>query len=489
MKKNIEYSEDKLPVPVYEECPEWVKLYYAAWGMAFSNVEYPSEPGWLPQLTCMPGSGKIWQWDSCFMSLFAKYSNGQLSATNNLDNLYRLQSKDGYQSMAYVIESGKPAYGQRVNPPLFAWAEWEYFLVTGDSSRFERVFPKLSRYYKWLKKNRTRSNGLYWFEDTGSSGMDNSPRSAFPSPNLNGSDVCWIDLISQQALSSSCLAKMAKSLNKKADESFYLAEYEELCALINSHHWSERHSFYYDVFEGGSHPSRLNFLNTKTVAAFWPILCGAAGETQINGLTEHLMNPDEFWTHHPVPTLSKDDANYDPFGCYWCGGVWAPTNYMTAAGLKKHGRTSVARELTAKHLDAIADVMKDKSYGSIWECYSPEYKRPATKNDKGDIVRNNFVGWSGLGPIAMFIENILGFTFDASSNAIRWEIASMQANGIKNICFNGGKVSLLCDKASATGKRKISIETSKPVSLSIKLEGRSGESSWDLKAGKHSLVL
>ncbi len=120
MKKIIRYDKKKLPVPVYEECQEWVKLYYAAWEMAFSNVEYPSKRGWLPQLTCMPGSGKIWQWDSCFMSLFARYSNGELPGMNNLDNLYSLQSKDGYQSMAYVIETGKPAYGERVNPPLFA---------------------------------------------------------------------------------------------------------------------------------------------------------------------------------------------------------------------------------------------------------------------------------------------------------------------------------------------------------------------------------
>lgn len=487
MKKIIRYDKKKLPVPVYEECPEWVKLYYAAWEMAFGNVEYSSKRGWLPQLICMPGSGKIWQWDSCFMSLFARYSNGELSGMNNLDNLYSLQREDGHQSMAYVIETGKPAYGERVNPPLFAWVEWEYYLVTGDSSRFEKVLPKLSQYYKWLKKNRMRDNGLYWFEDTGSSGMDNSPRSAFPSATLKGSDVCWIDLIAQQALSASKLAKIAGSLGQKNDEKFYLAEHKELCDLINRHHWCERHGFYYDVFEGGNHPSRLNFLNTKTAAAFWPILCGAADENKINRLVAHIMDPDEFWTYHPIPTLSKDDANYDPFGCYWCGGVWAPTNYMAATGLKKHGRTALAREIAAKHLDALAEVMGDKSYGSIWECYSPEYKRPATKNDKGDIVRNNFIGWSGLGPVAMLIENILGFTFDAQANTVRWEIASSKPNGIKNICFNGGRMALVCGSTAAPGKREIKIETDRAFSLSIKLAGRSGEKSWKLKAGRHDL--
>ncbi|MFA6102419.1 MAG: trehalase family glycosidase [Victivallaceae bacterium] len=491
MKKIINYKYDRnvLPIPVYEERPEWIELYYAAWEIAFCNIEYPSKRGWLPQLTCMPGVGIIWQWDSCFMSFFAKYSNGSLPAMNNLNNLYRLQGKDGFQSMAYVIETGKPAYGQRINPPLFAWTEWEYYLLTGDNSRVERVFPKLSKYYNWLKNNRTRSSGLYWFEDSGSSGMDNSPRSGYPSANLNGSDVCWIDLICQQALSASCLAKIAKLLGNKSEEAFFLSEHETLCTLINKYHWSEKHGFYYDVFDRMNPLLRHNFLNTKTAAAFWPLLCGAANETQINSLTEHLLNPDEFWTRHPIPTLSRDDSNYDPLGGYWLGGVWAPTNYMTTAGLKKQNRHSIARDLAVKHLDAMSDVIKNKSYGSIWECYSPDYIRPATKNEKGKLVRNNFVGWSGLGPIAMLIENIMGFTFDAQSNIIHWRITSSCAHGIKGLQFNGRTVSLLCGKSASTGQRKINIETSKSFSVSIKIEGRDRELSETLNPGKYELYL
>ena len=482
MKKKLHYDKGALPIPVYDEHPEWVDLYYTAWQMAFANIDYPGQPGWLPQMSCIPGLGVIWQWDSCFMSLFAKYSNNTLPAMNNLDNLYRLHAADGFQSMAYIIQTGLPAYGQRINPPLFAWVEWEYYLFSGDSSRFERIYPVLSEYYRWLKKNRTRESGLYWFEDTGSSGMDNSPRSAFPSASLNGSDVCWVDLISQQALSAFYLAKIFSFLKIDSEWEYFIKEYEGLCKLINRHHWSERQRFYYDVFDGINHSQKHKFLNTRTAAAFWPVLCGASSDSQINGLTEHLLNPDEFWTPHPVPTLSRDDSNYDPKGNYWCGGVWAPINYMVAAGLKRSNRFAIAKELTAKHLSCMVEVKRNITFDSIWECYSPEYPEPATKNEKGEIVRNNFVGWSGLGPIAMLIENILGFSFNAPDNTISWMIDSSCVHGLQNFYFNGKLISLLCEKANPSGQRKIIIETNGAFILSL---NSSKQCDTTIQPGKH----
>ncbi|MFA6291986.1 MAG: trehalase family glycosidase [Victivallales bacterium] len=317
--------------------------------------------------------------------------------------------------------------------------------------------------------------------------MDNSPRSGYPAANLAGSDVCFIDLSCQQALSAYCLSMMAGKLGKTSDEDEFASEHAELNRLVNNYHWCGRKGFYYDVFGRHSPDVRHNFLGAKTAAAFWPILSGTAAQEQINALLEHLLSPDEFWTRHPVPSLSKDDPNYDPMGGYWLGGVWAPTNYMIAAGLKKRGWNSVSRDLAAKHLDGMAEVMKDKSYGSIWECYSPDHSRPSNKYEKGELVRNNFVGWSGLGPIAMLIENILAFSFDAPSNTIHWEIADPGVHGLRKLLFNGRTVSLICGRSASPGRREIHIETSKPVIVSITMAGREGELTNTMKAGKQEL--
>ena len=44
---------------------------------------------------------------------------------------------------------------------------------------------------------------------------------------------------------------------------------------------------------------------------------------------------------------------------------------------------------------------------SIWECYSPTADKPANGKKK-PVVRKDFCGWSALGPISLFIENVIG---------------------------------------------------------------------------------
>ena len=96
---------------------------------------------------------------------------------------------------------------------------------------------------------------------------------------------------------------------------------------------------------------------------------------------------------------------------------------MVVKGLKRYNKLPWAREIALKHLDAMYKVLAHDNYGSIWECYSPEYYQPAV-NAYGKLVRPNFVGWSGLGPIAMLLECVFGLEFDASDNCINWVIAT-----------------------------------------------------------------
>ena len=53
-----------------EDRPGWEKLNAKAVELARRNMEDLGS-GWKPQMTCMPGFGVIWQWDSCYMALYA----------------------------------------------------------------------------------------------------------------------------------------------------------------------------------------------------------------------------------------------------------------------------------------------------------------------------------------------------------------------------------------------------------------------------------
>ncbi len=439
--------------------PSWVALRERAVAYARANMETP-RPDWRPQLTCIPNLGRIWQWDSCLMALYAGYTPDNLDGLGNLDNLYSMQRDDGFIGMAYDIDTCEYLWGERINPPLYAWAEWAYARRTGDISRLARVREPIFRLYEWTKANRRRKNGLYWFEDTGSSGMDNSPRSGYPACDLKGSDVCFIDLSCQQVLTARCLANISRVIGMSAEASQLDAEAEELSALINQLQWSDATRFYHDVFV-----STNNKLANKTAAAFWTILAGVATGDRLDALCDQLQNPATFKTRHPVPTLSRDDPNYRPDGGYWLGGVWAPINYMVVSGLRAAGRRDLAREIATRHLDCMAELLGSKDYDSIWECYSPDFPQPA-HNKGGSLVRPNFIGFGGTGPFLMLPEDILGLDIDALAKKVVWHFSETGCQGMSDLPFNGGALSLELDVDASFGYTG-SVRSDTPLTLEI----------------------
>ncbi|MCG3148629.1 MAG: hypothetical protein PCFJNLEI_02074 [Verrucomicrobiae bacterium] len=463
-----------VPKIVCDAQPDWLRLTELAWRIAAAQVEQPPLPGWKPQMCCMPGTGIIWMWDSCFMTLFARYGAGVVPVMNNLDNLYRLQRDDGLIGMAYETGSEQLAYGERINPPLLAWAEVNYWRLTGDDSRLSQVMPKLVRFFDWIKTNRRRPSGLYWFEDSGSSGMDNSPRSGYFAEKLNGSDVCHVDLAAQQALAAECIATLARHLGDVALAARFEQEYREIATVVQLYHWNKATGFFYDVFNRDDPAARHNHLNHKTVAGFWPLVAGICTADQVAALIKHLLNPAEFWTRHPVASLSKDDPNFDPGGGYWLGGVWPPMNYMIAKGLQRSGRADLARRVAVAHLAGMAAVHQSPPYTGIWEAYAPDFLQPATKKllisqdgslNSETIVRDDFVGWGGLGPIAMLLEDVLGFDFDAPRRRITWHLQTDGRHGVEGVRFNGGLVSLLATEA------ELVVTTETALSLAVLVNG------------------
>ena len=475
-------DKSKVPEPILERHGEWVELYWKALEMGVGNVERPTRKYWKPQMSCMPGSGNIWQWDSCFMAMFSKYMPAVMPGYNNLDNLYRMQDKRGYISMAYNIEKEKAVWGELINPPLYAWAEWQYYRATGDKARLARCLPVLVKLYDWLKANRRREEiGLYWFELPGSSGMDNAPRGGC---YRDGSGMAHVDLSAQQALSAGYLAQMATVLKKKQLATRFEAERAELAEKINTLMWSEKTGFYHDIFNDCYRYK--NIINSKTVAGFWPLLAGIATHGRADRLIEHLFNPAEFWRKHPVPSLSADDPNYDSLGAYWRGGVWAPTNYMVVKGLERYGRRDLAFELAVKHMENLCEVWTGFEPASLWECYSPDLSRPGTAK-RGELSRSRFVGWTGLGPVAMLIEDILGVDVDVPANTITWQPCLLEKHGIKRLAFGKGSIDLICGGRPSRETPPI-IRVSSTVPFKLCVAWARGTMEKNIRVGNNTLM-
>ncbi|MDO5427125.1 MAG: hypothetical protein Q4F54_05605 [Coriobacteriia bacterium] len=104
-------AKDKLPSLVAEDDPYYEDLYNKAWQILIdNNIVNPQDPS--PYSTYI-GAGfdsknKIWQWDSAFVLMFAKYSTGALTPMLSFDNFYNSQLGDGHIYRVYNTIDGSP---------------------------------------------------------------------------------------------------------------------------------------------------------------------------------------------------------------------------------------------------------------------------------------------------------------------------------------------------------------------------------------------
>lgn len=489
----------KLPSPIYDEDPACVDMYWKAWELAFRNFHEPAKgSGYVSQFIDAAFNENIFQWDTCFMTMFCNYGHPYVPGISSLDNFYCKQFADGEIAREIVRATGKE-YEQWVdrngkglrsslmnfqvkyvgrkapqppphmcldalNHPIFAWAETESYRITGDKARLALVYEPLAKYYRALRKYLRQGNGLYV---TDWASMDNSPRNDCL---IDGGTA--IDTSAQMALFARNMADMADVLKKGNDAKTFRAEADELTKQINALMWDPDRKFYYDLFVDGRRST------VKTVAGFWPLLGGVAAPDQDKALTSELRNPKTFARLHPVPTLSGDEPAFQPSGGYWQGAVWAPTNTMVIRGLEKSGQNDLAYEIAIQHLRMATEVFRKT--GTIWENYAPDF---ATQ---GNPAGRDFVGWSGIGPILYLIEYGIGIKADAPSNTITWNIRSPHRVGIERFWFGGKTVSLICDEPDPAGRRTVRVNSDGNFHLKIICSGATRDA--DITAGRDTMV-
>ena len=85
------------------------------------------------------------------------------------------------------------------------------------------------------------------------------------------------------------------------------------------------------------------------------------------------------------------------------------------------------------------------------------------------MARKDFVGWTGLPPIAVFIEYILGIRSDFSEGKVEWDVHNLEAHGIDRYPFGPeGVVSLkAASRKSASDKPIITVTTNIPFDLTV----------------------
>ena len=375
LKREIEDKElpkydeikDRLPKPVWDGHESAIECYNKAWKIAFGNLRKPTPgSGLISNFIDTAFNGFTFMWDSSFMMMFGKYAGDVFKFQNTLDNFYAKQHKDGFICREICeAENGDQFYRHdpsSTGPNILPWSEWEYYLTTGDQNRITDVFDPLMGYYNWIRENRTWPNGLYWTTGWGC-GMDNQPRqkSNYCAEFSHGHMV-WVDATIQQIMSAKILIKIAKILGREDETSALKQEIAFLTKEVNSKLWDDKSKYYYDQWQNGE----LNYV--KTIGSYWALLADIVPDNRLDDFVAHLENEKEFKRKHRIPTLSADNPHYREDGGYWCGGVWAPTNYMVLKGLDKTGYNKLAFDIALNHLQNVVDVFEDTE--TVWENYA-----------------------------------------------------------------------------------------------------------------------
>ena len=421
----FEQAREVLPAPVWEGHDREIEMYWHAWRIAVGNIRQPQPgSGFVSPYLDIAYNGNIFMWDMSFMMMFARYGHHFFPFQRSLDNFYAKQHPDGFICRE-IRADGSDCFERydptSTGPDLLPWVELAYYRQFGDTERLHRIFPALCAYAKWWRMNRTWPDGTYWSSGWGT-GMDNMPRVRPEySPIFSHGHMVWLDTNLQQLLVDEALLRIGFHIERWQEIEELEDEMKHLKRYVNEHLWNDEEGFLFDRYGDGT------LCTTKGIGAYWALQTDALDAGRLDRLVAHLSDTTEFARPHRTPSLSADHPKYNPGGRYWQGGVWPGTNYMLIDGLWRKGYRDEARRIAENHYAAVFEVWKNT--GTFWEYYAPERIEP------GFMARKDFVGWTGLPPIAVFIEYVLGIKSDYSEGRIEWDVTKTEAHGIDRYPF------------------------------------------------------
>lgn len=474
------YEEGKgaLPRPHWPNNPDAIRCYDKVWSLAFKNLKNPLPgTGYITPFIDTAFSKEIFMWDSSFILMFARYGQRAFNFQQTLDNFYACQHPDGYICRQINFLDGVERFRRHdpssTGPNIMPWCEWEYFRNMGDLERLKKVLVPLLAYHRWMRSYRCWQDGSYWSSGWGC-GMDNQPRLPEGCDHaFQHGFMGWVDATAQALLSTRHLQAMAKATGYSGDISDLAREEEHLTGYLNRFMWNPELGFYTDRMRGGECSRVIG------VAGFWPLLCGLPDTERLTSLLDYLEDERHFNRPHRVPTLSHSHADYRADGGYWLGGVWAPTNYMVLRGLRHVGTeraNRLAREIGRNHVDCITEVFRET--GTVWENYAPETMSP------GKPAKADFVGWSGLGPVAVLLEEVFGFQPDVPANRLVWDLSLTDEHGVDQYPFGTAGLLSLHAQSRASADEKPQITVSSNTALTLELRWKGGREIRDIQPNR-----
>ncbi|WP_371656505.1 MULTISPECIES: MGH1-like glycoside hydrolase domain-containing protein [unclassified Streptomyces] len=362
--------------------------------------------GITPSLSYKWFAGGLWAWDTWKQAVGTARFDTRLAEAqirSVLDHQIRPDSATRPQDAGMipdVVFYNDPQRGgtnwneRNSKPPLGAWSVWQVYRRSGDKAFLREVYPKLVAYERWWYRDRDHDhNGLAEYGATvdvangtagqqrlaaaWESGMDNAPRfdaasgtSVVPNQDGYGRVTGYsltqesVDLNSYLAGDQEHLGRIAAELGKRADAEGWRAKAAATASAVRERMYDPAADWFHDTALGTG--TRLVDRGRGIEGAI-PLWTGVATRSQAAAVRERLLDPAEFGTAMPLPTVSKSSP-YFASRQYWRGPVWLDQAYFAIAGMRRYGFDRDADALTARLIDSAAGLTGN---APIMENYDP----------------------------------------------------------------------------------------------------------------------
>ncbi len=334
------------------------RTYAYAWWIMANNLISPqgsvTYEAMTPSKTNYVG---LWLWDSALHALAYRHIDPEL-ARDQIRAMLAHQLSDGMLPDAVydegvIAEIEHPIRAEVTKPPILAWAALKLHETDPDLDFLREIYVPLVRWNAWwFSMNDDDVDGLAQYNHPYSSGLDDSPLWDYEMP------VESPDLNTYLCVQMGSLAMMAEMLGMDAEGAMWRRRAAAIVQRMIEDFWDEEAGLFHALHNEEPIPVRTPF-------NLYPLWTGQLLDHIRDHLIDHLTNPDEFWDDYVLPTVARNDPDYDP-ETMWRGPVWVNINYFFIEALEQVGRQDLAQELRDKTLELVM------RHPGIYEYYNAE---------------------------------------------------------------------------------------------------------------------
>ena len=209
------------------------------------------------------------------------------------------------------------------------------------------------------------------------------------------------------------LAALSRMLGNEREQ-FWREKAEDVRKRIQDGFWDDARGAYFDRFKGGKRDPAL--IHNTLRLMYWGVPDAYSAGRFVR---EHLLNPDEFWTPMPLPSVAVNDPLFrnEPSNC-WTGQPEGLTYQRAVRALENYGFLPEITRIGRKLLSA---VWEGKAFSQQYDPFTGEPSLPEeiTQDANGnEVVRRR----SNYGPTILAAMEYVAFLYGirVGRNRLTW---------------------------------------------------------------------